>query len=204
MDVSKPRPHRQIAVPPVRLGSEFDLTFDMAGESSTSPSKSTHPFGTSALNSTQPISPRHHRIQTHDTGPITGANAPEVHHIGIVRPRNQAPVPMAKLSSQNVTERANTARSSVKTPRPTVKPKIYVFAYHEEAGYIPRPFISSHRPNVPRDKAVCAQTRGTGKIEIKFEKPAKLSKRREVVGPGFCHSIIVGSFQQFEEHHRGA
>jgi hypothetical protein len=195
--------HRPKTLPPVQLGNEFDLTFDLSADPTSSPARPTRPLGLGAFISTLPASSRQPRVAFAESSPVVGLNAPEVHQLGIVSgkcpPPNQPPVPMAKLSS----DRANTARSSVRTQRPSVKPKMYVFGYREEAEYIPRPFISSHRPKVARGRAVSAREKAMNRLAMTFERPAKLSKRREVANVDFCHSIVIGPFQQFEQQYRG-
>jgi hypothetical protein len=204
MDGARPRSRRPGALPPVQLGSEFDLTFEMAGDSAATPVGSSRQFGASTFSATLPASSRLHPNPLQEGGPLAGANEPEVYHIGIVSRRpDQAPGAMARLSPQNLSERANTARSSVPTQRPMVKPKMYVFAYREEAEYIPRPFISSHRPKVRRERAASARTRDSWRVAVTGERPAWLSKRREVMDADFCHSMVIGSFQQFERRYRG-
>jgi hypothetical protein len=192
MEQPKARSRTLKAIPPVRLGSEFDLSFDMAADIP-APAKPSRPLGTSAFSSTQPVS-RPQRVPVND----------EVHQVGIANPRqNQPPIAMAKFTSENLSPRSNTAKSSVREPQPHVKAKMYVFGYRDEAEYIPKPFISSHRPKVPRERAASARVKEKGRIGIRFEKPAKLSKRREVVDSNFQHSIVIGSFQQLEKHYRG-
>jgi hypothetical protein len=199
------RPHPAKSTPPIPLGSEFDVTFDMA-DGSPAPAKPPVPFGANTFSATQPTSTRAVRrglLKSQETGPLVGSNAAEVHQIDIVRARqSQAPVAMERLASQGaVSIRSGTARSQ-HSAHPNVRPKMYVFGYREEAEYIPRPFVSSHRPKVPRDRAGSARAGRSSRARFTFEKPAKLSKRREVVNPDFCDSIVVGSFHQFEQSYR--
>jgi hypothetical protein len=56
---------------------------------------------------------------------------------------------------------------------------------------------------VPREKAASARGRESYRGRFTFDKPAKLSKRREVIDRDFSQSMAIGSFQQFEQSYRG-
>jgi hypothetical protein len=192
------------AVAPVQLGSAFDVTVDMA-EAPPAPAKPAAPLGAHTFSATQPAAARAvRRAPAGAAGPLVGTNAPEVRQVDIVRARpavaSQPPVAMERLAPASV--RSGTARSQ-HSPRPSIRPKMYVFSYREEAAYIPRPFISSHRPKAPREKPRSARADRAAGARFTFDRPAKLSKRREVVALDFCRSIAVGSFQQFEQSYRG-
>jgi hypothetical protein len=194
-------------VGPIRLGSEFDLTFDMTGDGAPPPRR-VPPSGNKTFSATQPMAshpPK--KPDVFDDDPLVGPNVPEVHKLGITPPHptlvNRPPVTMSQFAVKE-SARTNSARSRASTGPPRVKAKMYVFGYREEAEYVPKPFISSHRPKMPKSDRPLSARRDSLRGGIKFDRPVKLSKRRHVtLGSDACHSVVIGSFDQFENQYRG-
>jgi hypothetical protein len=198
------RPSRgTVTTPPLLLGSEFDITLKLPADGSPrSPSSSSsNPFGVHTFSATQPATIHVPKVpELPADSLITGTNATEVHHVELLSPRaiaNQPPIAMARLSLAEG-ERAKSSQS-VPTSRRTKSAKMFVFGYREAADYIPHPFISSHRPKLSGERTsqlVKELRRGCRK----FDKPGRLSQRREVdVDLNFTGSIFVNTFDQFSE-----
>lgn len=195
----------QTNIPPIPLGSDFDLSFDMTSDFPVTASQvkiNQSQSVRSTFSTTQPSSAQIPKAVPNDpfsitVEPETSAQEP-VTARAIVQ--NQAPVSMERLSMK---QKPKTARTSLN--RPAVKPKTYVFGYQEEASYIPRPFISSHRPKTARERPAVSRVERSQKLP--FQRPIQLSKKRkiefETVNPEVFHSVTIGSFDQFTKTYKG-
>jgi hypothetical protein len=201
------RPKDVSSVAPIRLGSEFDLTFDMTDDASPPPAR-VLPFGSKTFSTMHPTTYRPMKLPDDlDDTLLVGSNAPEVHELGILAPHamvvNRPPITMSQFAARE-SGRTNSVRSSASTGPPRVKAKMYVFGYREEAEYVPKPFISSHRPKMPKGERPLSARRDSFRRRTNVEKPVKLSKRRRVVlESDGKHSVVIGSFDQFEKQYRG-
>ena len=158
---------------------------------------------------------------------LIGSNSPSVHYIDIVSPRNTTPSHqamsrysdnqqiMTRTSSSFLTPQESRPQSSMsksskkinvhKSTTPNVKAKTYIFGFHEEAKYLPHPFVSSHKPKTSRSR-----TRATTRSEVSTprrfaQKPFKLSKRRTLAFDeknGGYTGHFLGSFDNFDGDHR--
>lgn len=195
-------------VPPIPLGTDFDITFDMTSDFPVTASKAKVPSNPrSQFSASQPVSPHFSPTKTEVTDHLlTGTTTPEVHRIELVSARsqihNQPPVTMERLASMG-NSRPRTAVSN----KPHITPKMYVFGYREEMGYIPKPFISSHRPKTARSRkrGQIPQEESPRRRTIAHAKP--LSKRRELhfdsVDPELFRAVTIGTFEQFTKQYKG-
>lgn len=192
-------------VPPIPLGSDFDLSFDMTSDFPVTASKvqiEQSQSVRSTFSTTQPVSARVAKPVPNES-PFSGSVTPEKFAPEVVTSRaiqNQAPMSMARLSMK---QRPQSARTSMS--RPTVKAKTYVFGYQEEASYIPKPFISSHRPKTARERPAAVRVESQAKRP--FQRPVQLSKKRKIefesVSPEVFHSVTIGSFEQLAKSYKG-
>ena len=195
-------------VPPIPLGTDFDITFDMTSDFPVTASKTKIPSSPPVqFSASQPVSPHLSPTKAqHNDSLLTGTTAPEVHRVEILsgRPQfhNQAPVTMERFASMTHS-RPRTAGSS----RPQVKAKTYVFGFREEVGYIPRPFISSHRPKTARARQRTAVAVEESPRRRTVVRAKQLSKRRELhfdsVDPEVFRAVTIGTFEQFTKQYKG-
>lgn len=195
-------------VPPIRLGSAFDLSFDMTSEFPLTASKThTGQFELDLSLTTLPTSPRSlsktsRTEKTSGFSLISGSNAPTVHRIDVggttTNISNQPPITMSRMALQNTEPNFNYSQRSFSTARtPRASVKTYVFAFKDEAQYIPKTFVSSHKPKSARQQR-SVTSRSIDPRRVKHEIPAKLSKKRNIhVEPtsNLVHSVLIGSFE---------
>jgi hypothetical protein len=184
---------------PIQFGSEFDVSFDMNPPGHQPLAPVTEPSGWPAHRHSRTGSARESRPRrTGQDSDLSGTPHDENEASGFAsaRAHNQAPVSMGRYSTKDYSPRSST--SEVSTPRV----KSYYFGWREEVGYIPKPFISSHRQKIAPDRPLTASTSSWRR---KYDRPVKLSRRRRVEKDdrGYRHSIVIGSFDQFEKTYRG-
>jgi hypothetical protein len=112
------------------------------------------------------------------TDVVCGMNTHDVHSIRLVSAH--PPIPITKLSES--------PKPAPLSPDP-IRAKSYVFGFKNEIGYIPRPFRSTHRLKISRERS---QTEMHGSTT----KPPKLSKRRHIA-VDLSNCADIGSFDEF-------
>lgn len=202
-------------IPPIRLGSAFDLSFDMTSEFPLTASK-THSdqFELDLSRTTLPTSQRSasktsRNEKTSGFSLISGSNSPTVHRIDAsgttANVANQAPITMNRMALLDTEPALNYSTRSFSTARsPRASVKTYVFAFKEEAQYIPKPFVSSHKPKAARQRPMSARV--SDPRRIKRDMPAKLSKKRNIYmepTSNLIHSVMLGSFEDLTNKYQG-
>lgn len=153
-----------------------------------------------------------------------GSTTPKVHQINILPPSNsnhnimtvreimkqsQTPISMSRLaqiddSNDNLIRtfstrslRVSRSQRSTRNNQDDVKCKTYVFGFRNEASYIPRSFIPSHKPKSLPEKP--KTTRMQPPVRDHIEPHIRLSSKREInlkpMTP-VCHSVILGDFDE--------
>jgi hypothetical protein len=186
-------------IAPIQLGREFDASFDVNPAAPETVPQMAEPVGFPRQQRARPGSsriPRPNQSQ-HSSG-CTGTTATrdDDSELSWTRAQNQAPVAMVKYSRDDDSSR------SVMSDAPSPSVRVYYFGWRQELGYIPKPFISSHRQKIAPDRPVTARN---ASWKRQYEVPVKLSRRRRLdrADRNFQHSIVVGSFDQFEKMYRG-
>jgi hypothetical protein len=145
----------------------------MTGDASPPPAR-VSPFGNKTFSAMHPTTSRPDYL---DDTLLVGLNAPEVHELGIIAPHatvvNRPPITMSQFATRE-SGRTNSVRSSVSKGPPRVKPKMYVFGYREEGEYVPKPFISSYRPKMPKGEWPLSARRDSFRRRTNIEKSVKL------------------------------
>lgn len=120
-------------------------------------------------------------------------------------PINRPPISMLNLANtspvQNQSHRPFQRPNSTISSRPNIKPKMYVFGFQDESKFIPRPFISSHKPKTTRSRTR-VKKKEESQSQKQFVKPFKLSKKRSLNLEDSAknyHNIYLGSLDDFGE-----
>jgi len=200
---------------PVPYGNEFDITYDLImdipipnGRNSISekPISSSRTAVTSL--SEKKKNSRNSERDSHlifDNQLLEGSNAPTTRHFGIFGNRSskisQPPVSMSRLAQMTDSNTSRPVTSHSKHPDfPKGNVQTYVFGFDKPLDFIPRPFISSHRPKTPRSRPSTSMSQ---KVSGTIPSPRiQLSQNRNLAQSSDAlrvHTVLIGGIDQFDE-----